>query len=680
MNKPNLILNILTFDPPVEEKEFSFSLENGNDRYPIKKSECWFAFNTLYRESVKEKVNYLYSNFSNDLPDSQNVIINLTKSTKFAKHYYTWLIYNYFKDVADIINKNFVNDVQIWFHDKSQSKPEYNAYRTFTIRVQFDLNSKYPELVISYDGIKLIHKKNILDCNVETTLIRKVVYENEIWKYEQLPDAAKQNLSNVYPILNNTMKLVMGIPILIPPPDNRYKTYLSQLNDFVKAHLLTKEFKTLIPLRSDDFLKVDSWRIKNTSQGSNLLEFGGKKTHINPYFGLDENGPFDHCQGVHYHMFFVFHESDLESAKKLYTYFLHGYKNFKALNHLTGKPIITSSTDHIIFKNLENPIPEIKQQISEKQLDSNIQHIAIYLSPYSKNEQDESKHQFYYQIKEILLWHNVTSQVVEAKKISDPNYNYSLVNIGIAILAKLGGVPWRLSRDDHQELVLGVGAFKPRDCEERYIGSAFCFSNDGHFRGFECYSENTTYNLAVSISQAIIQYRKKYDEVKRLIIHFYKTMSEKELQPILKELEQLNLDIPVIIITINKTESRDLVLFDTSFPELIPISGTFIGVGRNQFLLCNNTRYSTKAPSKTEGYPFPIKLSINSTHEELLEDKGLINELIDQVYQFSRMYWKSVRQQNLPVTIKYPEMVAEIFPYFEKDTLPPFGKNNLWFL
>ena len=44
------------------------------------------------------------------------------------------------------------------------------------------------------------------------------------------------------------------------------------------------------------------------------------------------------------------------------------------------------------------------------------------------------------------------------------------------------------------------------------------------------------------------------------------------------------------------------------------------------------------------------------------------------------MYWKSIKQQNLPVTIKYPEMVAQIFPHFEGDKLPDFGKNNLWFL
>jgi hypothetical protein len=44
------------------------------------------------------------------------------------------------------------------------------------------------------------------------------------------------------------------------------------------------------------------------------------------------------------------------------------------------------------------------------------------------------------------------------------------------------------------------------------------------------------------------------------------------------------------------------------------------------------------------------------------------------------MYWKSIKQQNLPITIKYPEMAAEIFPFFEGDKLPALSKNNLWFL
>lgn len=112
----------------------------------------------------------------------------------------------------------------------------------------------------------------------------------------------------------------------------------------------------------------------------------------------------------------------------------------------------------------------------------------------------------------------------------------------------------------------------------------------------------------------------------------------------------------------------------------MPYSGTIVKVGRYEYLLFNNTRYNENSILKEKDYHFPIKISFKSSKPGLLENPELIEELTDQVYQFSRMYWKSVSQQSLPVTICYPEMVAEIFSHFESDTIPPFGQKNLWFL
>jgi len=186
--------------------------------------------------------------------------------------------------------------------------------------------------------------------------------------------------------------------------------------------------------------------------------------------------------------------------------------------------------------------------------------------------------------------------------------------------------------------------------------------------------------LAGSIRNAVTNYVTLKKEAKRLIIHFYKKMSEKELEPILNVLNQLQLDIPVIVVTINKTESKELLAFDLGNINLMPLSGTIIQVGKRDYLLCNNTRYTQASTVKTKEYHFPIKINISSTDPEIFNDIAVVKDLMDQVYQFSRMYWKSVSQQNLPVTTLYPEMVAEMYPHFENEHLPDFGKNNLWFL
>ena len=101
----------------------------------------------------------------------------------------------------------------------------------------------------------------------------------------------------------------------------------------------------------------------------------------------------------------------------------------------------------------------------------------------------------------------------------------------------------------------------------------------------------------------------------------------------------------------------------------IPVSYTHLDVYKRQ----------DEAMIAAKDFHFPVKLSIKSSKPDELT-MIIIGELIDQVYQFSRMYWKSISQQNLPVTTIYPEMVAKIFPHFDREELPEFAKKNLWFL
>lgn len=71
--------------------------------------------------------------------------------------------------------------------------------------------------------------------------------------------------------------------------------------------------------------------------------------------------------------------------------------------------------------------------------------------------------------------------------------------------------------------------------------------------------------------------------------------------------------------------------------------------------------------------------SIQEIAEKYFNDADVVLELLTQVYQFSRLYWKSLRQQNVPLTIKYPEMVAQIAPRFYNG-VPDDAKDALWFL
>ena len=155
-------------------------------------------------------------------------------------------------------------------------------------------------------------------------------------------------------------------------------------------------------------------------------------------------------------------------------------------------------------------------------------------------------------------------------------------------------------------------------------------------------------------------------------------MNKKEAQPIIDMLHCLGLNIPIIILTINKTETQHILAYDTASPDLMPTTGTIITLSDNQYLLYNSAKHNAAYTEKD--YPFPIKIKISSPDKDYKFSNTQISQLLDQTYKFSRIYWKSLKQQNLPITIKYPEIIAEIVPHFTNPQIPPFGKNNLWFL
>ena len=112
------------------------------------------------------------------------------------------------------------------------------------------------------------------------------------------------------------------------------------------------------------------------------------------------------------------------------------------------------------------------------------------------------------------------------------------------------------------------------------------------------------------------------------------------------------------------TEKPWFIPFDDNYDGVMPISGTcIVERGKESYILCNNERYESIVGARISSYPFPIQIKVSKTSKEKLTAKD-IKILIDQIYQFSRMYWKSVKQKEEPVTTLYSKMIAEFTAFF----------------
>ena len=692
--------NILTFDHPSEQLTFYFTDKEQEGTTRIyhslvpkevieKYGEQKHYYTSFNRQlegllPVNKPTSPLYQIITAEGIEKSVQVPNSTFSSQFLKRYYNSVIHNHFKSKGYLVKPNFVSDTEVWLKSDIQDKEGiYKTFDRFSLKVQFRTVSKSLELLVSFEGKSKIFKTPVEELfeEVPMTDFNWVVYEKGLHRYDDLPEEGRRNYDKVYPVWNFKIRDALHQETEAPDKTNKYKKFKTAIDKFYNEQLNTDEFKSIIPISSTGFIPVDEVNLGSIHGSSNKLVFGNQKMHHVPYYGITENGPYELSPSTRIQFFFILHEDDREVAAKIHNYFTGRLYGFRGLTRFIHTPYQPNRELAIYFKNRENPLPEISEQINNMDFDTDVQHLAIYISPISKSVPDKSQRLVYFKLKELLLKKSISSQVIDPDKVIDnKQYHFSLPNIAIAILAKLNGTPWRLDTKLKNELIVGVGAFKHTEVGVQYIGSAFSFTNTGKFNRFECFQKDQTKELAGSILRAVKDYVNVNSGIRRLIIHFYKEMSREEVEPIERGLKHLDLTIPVFIVTINKTESTDIVAFDLDWKEFMPVSGTFIKLGYNKFLLFNNTRYSESEFNNHDGFSFPVKLKITCSDPELVEDYKTVKELIDQVYQFSRMYWKSVRQQNLPVTIKYPEMVAEMLPYFEGNEIPDYGKDNLWFL
>ncbi len=688
-------INILSFTPTTERVNLDVYTDKVEYQHPhsVFKDELPELWDQNPELADKERLFFSVNNTQTECKgDKYSISFNLNDQPRIAKLIISRQILNYFRSVA-IADYDFVDNVEVWVKDSVQADNRTTQYRRFTLSPQYKNVTVGWELLVSFDGCSSVYNTAIDSLDIQSEHY-KVIANGEIVKYKNLSPQHKQNISNIFPIINRELAAEFNITENHTRTENRYNLVYQRISDFAKQFLFTAEFQEIIIFNSQQFVTVPSKNIFSVSTNANSLLFGNGKVGFVQYKGITDNGPFAPTPKNNIRFFFIYHQNDVGVCKKLYDIFTNGIKNtdkytgeikikFPPLSQYIRQSFNTEKGGSIVFNDYNNAIQEISKKLSCKKLENDSTYVALYISPFNKDDVSNPLHDVYYRVKELLLQKGITSQVIYKENPNKSSFNFHLPNIAIALLAKIGGIPWQLpSTSNKNDLIVGVGAFKSYRVGQRYIGSAFRFNKDGIFQNFNCYRDDKLENLVADIRKALGHFMVDSNNPERIIIHYYKTMSKRESKPITDMLYKLGFNIPIFIVTINKTEASDIVAFDNQSSDLMPLSGTIIRVKKQQFLLFNNDKYQN---SNRPNFLFPIKVKISkivnkgcTTDTELSGTE--IQEILNQVYQFSRMYWKSVKQQNLPITIIYPEMVAEFTPHFSEAELPPFGKTNLWFL
>jgi hypothetical protein len=634
----------------------------------------------LFTKNAK-KTEYVYTTFEESV-GSVRLEIELQIQPAIARAYYTKLIRDYLSEFADVVETNYLHDCIFWFADSSQPNSGYRVYKKFGIRVQTNKNDGQPELLLSYDGISrtsIAGLSTLMQSNgFSADFLKRIVFRKACYNYLQSPEAARYHPEEVFPVLNRKLMEFLGIKIPMAPDKKKHKRYEEEITRFFLTYIDTPLFRKILP-HSGKFRKVSPSEQFVIGRNSNELVFGEGKTGYDPRMGIISHGPARQpkCNKIQY--FFIYEDGDNAPRERLHSYVKQDCREPGGLNKFIKQPYEFNKSLNIAFNPKEKPLETILQRISKLELRPGIAYYAFFVSPWAIWESDINKWIIYPRVKEALLQRGVMMQTLERNKLAGGALHYFMPNLAIAMTAKLGGIPWRLNKTDSNELIIGFGAFSSTRHNVRYVGASFCFNGDGSFKKFDCFRADDTAALAGSVEEAFYTYRKEHKDVKRIIIHFYKKLSKEELKPLEQMLRKLEIDIPVIVLSINKTLSKDRMVFIEKDNCGMPVAGSIFRYGVDQYLFYINDRleYAQQNPA---AMPLPLKISISANKKELLNDQQLITELMQQVYDFCFMYWRSMRHSSMPVTVAYPEMLAKIFPWFKSEALNDVGTSRPWFL
>lgn len=606
----------------------------------------------------------------------EEIVLNIKNAKGLIKPFINHHIVEYFKVKGKIIAKNFIDNIEIW--NKRKGEQTFDVFDKFSLKTEHGKHDLDFELLISYEGETSVSKTRFSDFE-NTAAIKKVLYRKEVIR---LSTDDEFDAEKSFPVLTNTVKRDLGIPVNRNWGENTYKKYFEKISEFYEGYLKGIELDNVLRFDNRGFTEIEDDRIHKTKQVSNSLVFNDNRKDFNVLSGINKYGPYKIPDTSKVKFIFIFREEFKNEANKLYTCFTKGLApSFPGLNQFVGVEF-SLDRDHSIRLSSNDISSELEQKLTQLKLDNNIQYFALYIAKYKRDESNEVNRQEYYSVKRNLIKNEILSQFVIAENINSRQLNYYLPNIAIAILAKLKGIPWRLEKDSSTSLVVGLGA--SRSGNGNFLGNTISFSDEGIFFKFDTFRGSGIDNFKNAVENSLRNIIKGKGGFKpeSLVIHYYKTLSKREARTIEEVLSSFKLNIPYIVLTINETKSKDYVFFDSSFDQVMPISGTIIELRPKQlYLLSNNSRYSKNQSYGIKKFPFPLKIRVNKSDAEYIHYFD-IKLLLDQVYKFSRIYWKSINQISTPVTIEYSKIIADLVAHFPENELPDndLAHNSLWFL
>ena len=321
----------------------------------------------------------------------------------------------------------------------------------------------------------------------------------------------------------------------------------------------------------------------------------------------------------------------------------------------------------------------------------------------------------YYLLKAKLFQLEIPVQFVTVKNVVQPN-QYTLNNLALQLYTKLGGTPWvsTSARSVDRELVIGIGHSMVRSStyrgaeQSRVVGISTFFSSDGQYLlsnnakdvPYDEYFEELLENLTEAFDKLEQEQGWQSSDTIRLIFHIFKPIKNVEFEVVSELIRRYTrFSIQFAFVTISK--QHPFLLFDPGQSGITSrssgaVKGKFVpDRGQNVKLDETSCIVQMFGPSQMKtnlhGASSPLLVRIRTPQgdydpsiENLLFTD--LNYIVQQIYTFSFLSWRSFFPQDSPATMLYANLIAGLLGKlrnidgWDPDALNFGLKRKKWFL
>lgn len=283
----------------------------------------------------------------------------------------------------------------------------------------------------------------------------------------------------------------------------------------------------------------------------------------------------------------------------------------------------------------------------------------------------------YFRAKARFMMAGVPTQFLKANTIRRPDgkLQYTIDSVALQSYAKLGGVPYVLPAGNNvdREIVVGIGhsvvrsnAFRGNE-QDRVVGITTFFKADGQYLygtrcrevTFDGYFDALLDNLRASLETVASDYGWRDGDSVRLVFHVFKPIRAVEAEVVARlvsEYPQYN--VTFAFVTVN--DRHPFVLFDPSeagkwherVGEYVPKRRTnWVLDGRSCLVQLTGAQ---EMSTVKHGFSTPVLVKVHesSTYRDL-------HAIVQQVFNFSFLSWRTFKPSRSPVTIDYASLIAD---------------------